>query len=133
MAARTKKRRPSPSRAKRPLPTRTKRPSSPAPTNGRSSPAWTDERPLSFPPAVTDPYFAWALETSYRYLLQRGADDRNPDDYDRIPIIIELKDITAQEFALGKWDAPKGWEYWLRIPPLYLSPPDGLEHATYCT
>src|SRR5437879_3454713 len=113
MAARTKKRRPSPSRAKRPSPARakgrssparTKRRSSPAPTKGRSSPprtqyrsslAWTDQRLLSFPPAVTDPYFAWALETSYRYLLQPGADDRNPDDYDRLPIIIELKDITA--------------------------------------
>jgi hypothetical protein len=96
-----------------------------APTKGDPSPVWTERR-LSFPPAVTDPYFAWALETRFRYLLPRGADDR-------IPIIIELKGITAFELASGKWEAPKGWQDWLRIPPLYLYPPDRLERATYCT
>ena len=62
-----------------------------APTKGVPSPVWT-ERHLSFPPAVTDPYFAWALETRYRYLLPRGTDER-------IPIIIELNGMTAQEVA----------------------------------
>src|SRR6266581_4297263 len=112
-----KKRRSSSARSKR-------RPSRARPER-RPSPAWT-ERTLSFPPAVADPYFAWAFESRFRYLLPRGADDR-------IPIIIELKGTTAQEFASGKWRAPDGWQKWLRIPPLYLSPPDGLERATYCT
>jgi hypothetical protein len=96
-----------------------------APTKGDPSPVWTERRP-SFPPAVTDPYFAWARESRFRYLLPHGADDR-------IPIIIELKGMTALELASGKWEAPKGWQDWLRIPPLYLYPPDGLERATYCT
>jgi transposase InsO family protein len=81
---------------------------------------------LSFPRAVTDPYFAWALETRYRYLLPGGAEER-------IPIIIELNGITAQALALGRWRAPDRWQTWLRIPPLYLQPPGGLERATYCT
>ena len=70
-----------------------------APTKGDRSPVWT-ERHLPFPPAVTDPYFAWALETRLRYLLPHGVDER-------IPIIIELKGMTALELASGKWEAPE--------------------------
>ena len=52
--------------------------------------------------------------------------------------LIELRSpLTASEFAAGFWDtgrkAPKGWEQWMRIPPVYSNLPAGLGKITFCT
>jgi hypothetical protein len=81
-------------------------------------------------PGVLDPYLYWAQETQNAYLA--GAGNAEPL---WIPLIIELKagaQRTARNFAalvLKK----REWVHAIRLSPLYLAPPAGMETASYCT
>jgi hypothetical protein len=88
---------------------------------------WNQVQPSPEALAALDPYLEWGTETNFAYYFASGGGQ------DFFPVILELQGITAEHFAIGKWNPPSGWQSWLRIPPLYAQPPAGLERARFCT
>jgi hypothetical protein len=75
---------------------------------------------------VANPYYEWARSTGFAYY----------GDANWLPVLVELKDTTAQDFAglvsrmqQGKKDE-QGWAAELRIPPFYASKPKRLSRPT---
>jgi len=88
-------------------------------------------RPLG---PIGDPYLEWANETNFEYLLAGTSRTREEPAARLVPIIVELEEgITAQSFALGRWDRPADWTDYLRVPEIYQHPPKGLARTRYCT
>jgi hypothetical protein len=78
---------------------------------------WNQVQPDAGALALLDPYLEWGIQTNFAHYFARG------EAQDFFPVIIELQGITAEQFATGKWNAPSGWQSWLRIPPIYAQPP----------
>ena len=86
---------------------------------------WTKANPRMRPDGGTlfDPYYEWAETTKFRFLSGHT---------DWLPVLIELRKITARDFAVGAWDPLLESKKWLRVLPLFADPPPGLEKATFC-
>jgi hypothetical protein len=88
---------------------------------------WNQVQPHPEALALLDPYLEWGMQTNFAYYFATGGAQ------DFFPVIIELQGISAEQFAIGKWNAPSGWQSWLRIPPMYAQPPAGLAPSSFCT
>ena len=68
---------------------------------------------------LADPYYEWARATGFKYY----------GDADWLPVLIELKKGTAQDFAQHVADTrktdhdPAGWAAQIRVPQFYETPP----------
>jgi len=85
------------------------------------------------PPIVAriDPYLNRAVLTGF-VDFEDGAAKRT-----WFSMLIELKHVTAKQFARGDWQAhaavPAGWRGWMKIPAWYADPPAGLDGTYWLT
>ena len=86
--------------------------------------SWTASKLLPRPSGLlTNPYYEWAVATDFAY-YGRSAKG--------LPVLIELRERTAQEFARHVVEVQKvkereqGWAAELRVPPFFADPPKRL-------
>jgi hypothetical protein len=72
----------------------------------------------------SDPYLAWVRHAGAPYYFIGDVEHR-------YPIIIQLANMTAQEFARKEWGPDL--DAWMRIPDVYRNPSSGMKRATFCT
>lgn len=74
-----------------------------------------------------DPYFEWGRATGFAHFF------RNPAGPRRFPVVIELRGVTAREFARSLRQAPPAYRAMIAVPGMYRNPPEGLRDVTFCT
>jgi hypothetical protein len=78
-----------------------------------------------------DPYFEWGRDTEFSYFFASNL--MYPRRGRIFPVIIQLENVTARQFARGIWAPPANWRRMIRVPQVYRAPAAGLEDTHFCS